>query len=43
MPAAAAFNFKRAMRVLLWLITKAVFMPAKTQSIRLIDNSNRIG
>jgi IS5 family transposase len=40
---AAAFNFKRAMRVLLWLITKAVFMPAKTQPVRLIDNSNRIG
>jgi hypothetical protein len=43
MPAAAAFNFKRAMRVLLWLITKAVFMTAKTQPVRLIDNSNRIG
>jgi hypothetical protein len=33
MLAAAAFNFKRAMRVLLWLITKGGFIPVKTKEL----------
>jgi IS5 family transposase len=42
MLAAAAFNFKRAMRVLLWLITKGGFIPVKTKQIRLRLPLNRI-
>jgi IS5 family transposase len=42
MLAAAAFNFKRGMRVLLWLITKGGFIPVKTKQIRWGDNINPI-
>jgi hypothetical protein len=42
MLAAAAFHFKRSLTVILWLITKLIFMPANKQQIRFGYNFNRI-
>jgi hypothetical protein len=43
MPAAAAFNFKRAMRLLLWLIPKGLFALIKVQHMAWNRQSVTLG